>query len=185
MSLFRDSLTSWLPKRSARFRVKHGPMVPHRSGPPRQRVRHTVARTANSSLHALSPPLATAGEFVVFTLSFPSCPGHEFVVRTPPTSGCPHVESVRHHARSRSCPRAARLREPGFPNPRSALHHPVSQIMERAPFMDSEAMKPVRPRSCPRDQSDLTARAARARLRRAHPGCPGQTHRLRHESPAP
>lgn len=161
-------------------------MVPHRTGPPRPLVRRTVARTANSPLHALSPPLATAGEFVVFTLSCPSCPGHEFVVRTPLTSGCPNVEPVRHHARSRSCPRAARPREPGFPNPRSALHHPVSQIIGAGSIHGPRpAMKPVRPRGCPRDRSDLTARVAHARRRLIRPGFPGQTRRHRHRSPAP
>lgn len=47
-----------------------------------------------------------------------------------------------------------------FPELRSSLHHPVSQTMKRAPSMDPEAMKPVRPRSFPRDRSDLTARVA-------------------------
>lgn len=46
----------------------------------------------------------------------------------------------------------------GFPNPRNTLHSPVSQKMKRAPYMDPEAMKPVRPRGCPRDRSDRTAR---------------------------
>lgn len=75
----------------------------------------------------------------------------------------------------------------GFPNPRSSLCRPVSQSTKRAPYMDPEAMKPVRPRSCPRDRSDLTAQVAHTRCQPSAPvsrderstSCMG---RLRHEA---
>lgn len=102
----------------------------------------------------------TAEEFVVSTLPRPSCPGHEFVVCTPLMSGCPNIEPVRHPAHhkvaSAMCALAFR-----FPDPQSSLHRPVSQTTKRAPYMDPEAMKPVRPRGCPRDRPDPTARVAR------------------------
>jgi hypothetical protein len=104
----------------------------------------------------------------VFTLPFSGCPDHGFVVCTPLTPGCPNVEPVPPPHAPRSCPRDARLRRFGFPNPRSSLQYPVSQILKRAPSMDPEAMKPVRPRSCPRDRSDLTARVAHT-MKPTHP----------------
>jgi hypothetical protein len=65
----------------------------------------------------------------------------------------------------------------GFPKPRSSLHSPVSQKMERAPYMDPEAMKPVRPRGCPRDRSDLTARVAHTPKSIFSPSFPERNYR--------
>ena len=65
----------------------------------------------------------------------------------------------------------------GFPNPRSSLQSPVSQKMERAPYMDPEAMKPVRPRGCPRDRSDPTARVAHTPKSIFSPSFPERNYR--------
>lgn len=118
------------------------------------------------------------------TLPRPGCPGREFVVCTPLESGCPDSESVRYLVH-RQVSFAMNDSASRFPDPRSALCRPVSRMTKRAPFMDPEAMKPVRPRGCPRDHTNLTARVARTLKPTSSTGCPTDETDPMHESPAP
>lgn len=100
-------------------------------------------------------------------------------------SGCPDIESVHDLAQSQSFLRGARLRISVSRILRSALFRPVSQTKKRASAKDPEAMKPDRPRGCPRDRPNLTARVAHTMEPISRPSCPGRKTDLMHRSPAP
>jgi len=173
-----------IPRRSHRLVAPRDEFVSRRS-------HRLVAHAMSLFSRRHTPCSAPQGRCVASTLSPLGRPSFEFVVsRSPhpvarmmslpcprshhpvarvmslscarPDTRLPELETVRHLARHRD---RSRTYAPAISVSRSAGLASLRGLpnSENGPNMVPEAMKPSRPRGCPRDRADLTARGARGR----------------------